>query len=32
VVNNAELMNGILKVWLENFIPEGQKPKKINID
>jgi molecular chaperone IbpA len=32
VVNNAELMNGILKVWLENFIPEGQKPKKINIE
>lgn len=32
VVNNAELMNGILKVWLENFIPESQKPKKIKIE
>jgi molecular chaperone IbpA len=31
VVNNAELMNGILKVWLENFIPESQKPRKIDI-
>ena len=30
-VKNAELVNGILKVWLENFIPENQKPKKIEI-
>jgi molecular chaperone IbpA len=32
VVNNVGLMNGILKVWLENIVPENQKPKKINID
>ena len=30
-VKNAELVNGILKVWLENFIPESKKPKKIEI-
>jgi molecular chaperone IbpA len=30
-VKNAELVNGILKVWLENLIPEHQKPKKIEI-
>ena len=30
-VKNAELVNGILKVWLENLIPEHQKSKKIEI-
>jgi len=30
-VKNAELVNGILKVWLENLIPENKKPKKIEI-
>ena len=30
-IKNAEMVNGILKVWLENFIPEHQKPKKIEI-
>ena len=30
-VKNAELVNGILKVWLENLIPEHQNPKKIVI-
>lgn len=30
-IKNAELLNGILKVWLENIIPESQKPKKIEI-
>ena len=24
-------MNGMLKVWLENIIPEHKKPKKIEI-
>ena len=31
-IKNAEMVNGILKVWLENFIPEHKKPKKININ
>lgn len=31
-VKNAELINGMLKVWLENIIPEEKKPKKININ
>lgn len=30
-VQNAELINGILKVYLEKLIPESHKPKKINI-
>jgi molecular chaperone IbpA len=30
-VKNAELVNGMLKLWLENIIPEDKKPKKINI-
>lgn len=30
-VQNAELLNGMLKVWLERFIPEDKKPQKINI-
>lgn len=30
-VKNAELINGMLKVWLERFIPEEKKPKKIDI-
>ena len=30
-IKNAEMVNGILKVWLENFIPEHKKPKKIEI-
>lgn len=30
-VKNAELVNGMLKVWLENITPEANKPKKINI-
>jgi hypothetical protein len=25
------MVNGILKVWLENFIPEHKKPKKFDI-
>ena len=30
-IKNAELMNGMLKVWLENIIPDHMKPKKIDI-
>ena len=30
-VKNAELVNGMLKLWLENIIPEEKKPKKIDI-
>lgn len=30
-IKNAELINGMLKVWLENIIPESKKPKKIDI-
>mgnify|MGYP003345764042 CR=1 FL=1 len=30
-VKNADLINGMLKIWLERFIPENKKPKKIDI-
>lgn len=30
-VKNADLINGMLKIWLERFIPEDQQPKKIPI-
>lgn len=30
-VKNADLINGMLKIWLERFIPEEKKPKKISI-
>lgn len=30
-VQNAELLNGMLKIWLERFIPEDKKPTKIDI-
>jgi molecular chaperone IbpA len=30
-VQNASLVNGMLKVWLENLIPEAQKPRKITV-
>jgi molecular chaperone IbpA len=32
VVKNADLMNGMLKIWLERFIPEEKKPRKIDIN
>lgn len=32
VVKNADLINGMLKIWLERFIPEEKKPKKIDIN
>lgn len=31
-INNAEMINGMLKIWLERMIPESQKPKKIEIE
>ena len=31
VVNNAALVNGLLKIWLEHIIQEDKKPKKIDI-
>jgi molecular chaperone IbpA len=32
VVNNAKMVNGMLKIWLEHIIPEDKKPKKIEIE
>jgi molecular chaperone IbpA len=32
VVQNAQMMNGLLKIWLEHIIPEDKKPKKIDIE
>jgi len=32
VVNSAEMVNGLLKIWLERIIPESKKPKKIEIN
>lgn len=31
-VKNAEMFNGLLRVWLEHIIPEHKKPKKIKVD
>jgi molecular chaperone IbpA len=31
-VKNADLINGMLKIFLERFIPEEKKSKKININ
>lgn len=30
-IRNAELMNGMLRVWLENMIPDHKKPRKIAV-
>jgi len=30
-IKNAELLNGMLKIWLENIIPDSKKPKKVDI-
>lgn len=30
-IKNAELINGMLKVWLENIIPDHKKPKKVEV-
>lgn len=32
IVKNADLVNGMLKIWLERFIPEEKKPRKIDIN
>jgi len=31
-IKNADLINGMLKIWLENIIPDSKKPKKIEIN
>ena len=31
-IQNAQLMNGMLKVWLDHVIPESKKPRKIEIE
>ena len=31
VVNNAKMVNGMLRIWLEHIIPEDKKPRKIDI-
>lgn len=30
-IKNADMLNGMLRVWLERFIPEAKKPRKIDI-
>lgn len=30
-VKNAEYINGMLKIFLENVVPESKKPKKVDI-
>lgn len=32
VIENAQMTNGILKIWLDHLIPESNKPKKIEIE
>ena len=32
VINNAKMVNGMLKVWLEHIVPEEKKPRKIDIE
>ena len=31
-IKNADLINGMLKIWLERFIPEEKKSKKVPIN
>lgn len=31
-VKNTQLINGMLKIFLENIIPEHKKPRKVDID
>lgn len=31
-IKNTQLVNGMLKIFLENIIPEHKKPRKINIE
>jgi molecular chaperone IbpA len=30
-IKNAQLLNGMLQIWLENIIPDSKKPKKVDI-
>ena len=30
-VTSAEMVNGMLKIWLEDIIPDEQKPRKVKI-
>jgi molecular chaperone IbpA len=30
-VKNAEIINGMLKIWLENIIPDNKKPRKVEV-
>lgn len=30
-INDAEMINGMLKIWLEHIIPEEKKPRKIEL-
>jgi HSP20 family molecular chaperone IbpA len=30
-VKNAEYINGMLKIFLENVVPEDKKPRKVDI-
>jgi len=32
IVNDAELINGILKIFLEKIIPDHKKPRKIQVN
>lgn len=31
-IRNAEMINGMLRIWLESIIPDHKKPKKIDIN
>lgn len=31
-IKNADLLNGMLRIWLERFIPESKRPRKIDIN
>jgi len=31
-IKEAEMVNGLLKIWLERIVPESKKPKKIEIN
>lgn len=30
-INNADMINGMLRIWLEHVIPEDKKPRRIDI-
>ena len=31
-IKNADLLNGMLRIWLEKFVPESKRPRKIDIN